>query len=147
MRSKYLEAFKALQSQCPDASVTVGDVIWVEELKEEEIKTASGIIISEGERKQLGSVAADAPMLVHVLAVGKGYYDDEGEDVPVEVQPGDIALVGKLSVNWVSTFGGIITKNGPQLGFTRESEIKHYWKGQEGYAKYFEVLRKQLGLG
>lgn len=119
----------------------------MEEVREEEIKTASGLIISSGEKKQLNSIQADMPMMVWVLDTGEGYYDDETkEDVPLEVRPGCIAIIPKLSVTWVSTFGGIITADGPKLGFTRESEIRHYWKGIEEYNLYFGTLRKELGL-
>lgn len=148
MESKYLKAFQALKETCPDSYRTIGDGIWVEEIKEEEAKTKSGLVIAKhGSQMLVDGVEANRPMLVWILEVGEGYYDeDTGEDVPVEVKSGYIALVSKLSVNWVSVFGGILAHDGPRLGFTREAEIKHYWKGIDAYQLYFATLKKGLGL-
>lgn len=145
-QSRFLEAFKAVKELCADDYVLYGDALLVEEVPEEEVETKSGLILSTGDKKMVDGVEANKPCFVRVVAIGAGFTDeDSGEDVPLDVAEGDIVLVGKLSVSWLSTFGRIFTHEGQQrLGLTRESEIKLRLKGEAGYNAVMDLLKEKV---
>lgn len=147
--SKYEGAFRAMAQECSAAYQLYGGNILVEEIPEEELKSKGGLIIATGNKKsQIDGVEANKPCFVRVLAVGEGYYDEDGLDVPVNVEPGDICLVGKLSVSWLSAFGNIFTHEGDaRLGITNDSQIQMRFRGQAGYEAVFGVLNRELGAG
>lgn len=141
--SRYLQAFKSLELS--DSHQLIGDTLLVERIPIEEKKTASGLIMSTTTgTKQVGSINADLPIFVHVVAVGKGHYDPEtGEDIPLGINAGDIILVGGNSVRWFS----MMDIDGYQpydIGLSRESEMQLRFKGLEAYNSYFATLN--LGL-
>jgi hypothetical protein len=81
------------------------------------------------------------PLFVRVLAVGEGYYDETtGNEIPLNVQVGDIILVGRIGVNFFSTFCGLVSETGNQIGLSRESEIRMRFKGEEGYQAVQQLL-------
>lgn len=137
--SKYLEAFKSAKEQAGDVYELYGDALLVEKVPEEEMKTSGGIYIASNVKNQIGNISDNKPFFVHVLAVGQGYYDVDGKDVPVSVQPGDIILIGVNSVKWFSQLE-IPSYESFSVGLTRESEIQLKFKGQEAYKKFFEAV-------
>ena len=137
--SKYLEAFKTAKELAGNFYELYGDALLVERVPEEEVKTSSGLIMSSGKANQIGTIAENKPFFVHVLSVGAGYYDEDGKDVPVSVQPGDIILIGVNSVKWFS-YLEIPNYESFSVGLTRESEIQLKFKGQEAYKKFFEAI-------
>lgn len=141
----YLEAFKNLPT---DSFELIGDCLLVEEIRPEEQKTLGGIVLpTSKEIKQIDGVEANRPTWVRVLLVGAGYYDPKDESiVPLDVAPGDIILVGRLSVKWLSTFGPLVSSGENQIGITRESEIQLRFKGQAGQDAVFASLRSSLNL-
>lgn len=134
--SKYLSRFHEI----PDLSL-IGDCLLVERVAVEERKTASGLILNAGRGESSRSqVSSDLPTFVHVLAVGKGYYDDDTkEDVPLDVKPGDIILVGNHSVRWFSDMD-ISDYTQYEIGLTREQEITLKFSGKEDYDRTFAQL-------
>lgn len=146
--SKYLDAFKVAVADAGDSFQLIGDCLLVEILPEAEMKTTSGILISQGSDRQINGFSADRPCFVRVLAVGAGYYDDgkmdEGEpkSIPLDSAPGDILLVGKTSVKYLSTFGNILSYGKNQIGLCRDSDVQIRFKGQEGHDRFFGTLDK-----
>ena len=140
--SKYLKAFQRLE-EAKMAFDIPGDGILVENIKEEEVKTKSGLVISSASGYKIADqIAANLPKFVHVLAKGKGYYNDEtGDDVPLSVNPGDIILVGQASVRW---FGSLpIDGYEPfSIGVTLESEAQIKFQGIEKYRETFRILNQ-----
>jgi co-chaperonin GroES (HSP10) len=143
---KYLERFLALAGAASDTHTIVGDVILVQKIKHSERKTRSGIIIGvETSRRQAGSLSENRAQFVRVLAVGKGYYDeDTKETIPLDVKPGDIALVSELGVKWFSAFGDLDDYEPETVGLARESEIQLRFHGQAGYERAFYVLNQPV---
>lgn len=142
--SRYQEAFERLKDNTEEAYELIGDCLLVEQLKEPERKIGSFIMV-DAQGKQKGSLSQDRPHFVQVLAVGKGYYDDDTkEDVPLNVKPGDIVLVGPLSVKYFSFFGDMQKYEPDSIGITREAEVQMRFRGKEGYAKAFEILNQSL---
>ena len=75
---------------------------------EEELKTASGIVIPD--------TAAEKPDQGEVLAIGKGKGLDDGKGRPLDVKVGDRVLFGKYS-------GQTVKVKGDELLVMREEDI------------------------
>ncbi len=60
----------------------------LEQLKEKQTKTASGLVLPE--------TAQERPLLAKVLAVGSGI-DAEGKETPMQVEVGDTVLFSKYA--------------------------------------------------
>jgi chaperonin GroES len=75
---------------------------------EEELKTASGIIIPDN--------AAEKPDQGEIMAVGTGKVLDDGKVRPLEVKVGDRVLFGKYS-------GQTVKVDGKELLVMREEDI------------------------
>lgn len=147
--SKYLRAFGRLKEQCAQDYVLLGDTLLVEEIPNaavtKDIQTHDGkkvsLILESGGNKKLDGLEMNKPVFVRVLAKGEGYFDAEtGTDVTLDVEPGDVVLVGRMSVNWFSVFGTLVSTSEAQLGLTRESEIKMRFKSQAAYDRCFAAL-------
>ena len=75
---------------------------------EEELKTASGIVIPD--------TAAEKPDQGEVLAIGKGKVLDDGKVRPLDVKVGDRVLFGKYS-------GQTVKVKGDELLVMREEDL------------------------
>ena len=142
----YVKAFNALQEQCKGLYKLTGDNLIVEELPKEELKTASGIVISATiNARQIDSIEDNRPMLVRVLLVGEGYYDEDGKPVDLDVKPGDICLIGKLGVKWMSSiFDVFIQEGATKVGLSKESEIQFNYGSQDALDKCKQVLKENM---
>lgn len=140
--SPYPKAFEKL-AECREAFELIGDCILVEEIEDDEFRTQGGLIIASG-TKQINGVEADKPTFARVLWVGEGYYDDDsGKSIPLNVEPGDVILVGRHSIKRFSVFGSILY-SGTRIGLTRESEIQLRFKGEAGYDRFFGTLNSAI---
>ena len=139
MNSKYLQHFRRLVEEGKDSYKLVGDYILVERIPDSEKKTAGGIVIPDSPETHKELMSAEKPVFAFVLAVGEGYYDEEGNSVELGVVPGDVVLLGPVSTTWFKNFGSLVS-SGVAVGVTRESEIKMIFKGAEGYEKVFSLL-------
>ncbi len=142
----YLKAFQALADQCSGLYKLTGENIIVEEIPKEEMKTASGLVIASSmNARQLDTVEDNRPLLVRVLLIGEGYYDTDGKDVPLDVEVGDICLVGKLGVKWMSSiFDVFIQEGATKVGLSKESEIQFNYGSQEALDKCKQVLKENM---
>lgn len=139
-KPKYLAAFEKMAAEGKDLYQLQGEFIIVEEFGEEEVKSAGGIIMTAS-KKNADGFGQNRPTLVRVVAVGEGYYDEETkEDLPLNVKPGDIILVGGQSVKWLSYFGPIISSEGARIGISSAAEVQLKFNGQEGYEQVFQLL-------
>jgi co-chaperonin GroES (HSP10) len=138
----FYQAFSKLTETAKNSYTLVGDTLLVEEMPKEEVKTKSGIVLSSGTSKvsQMDGLEANRPIFCRVLAVGEGYFNDKNETIPLDTKVGDIILVGKLSVRWLSYFGPIVSTAESQLGMVSESEIRFKFNGIEGYRHAYSVL-------
>ncbi len=142
--SKYLEAFKNVDMSSLTHQL-IGSTLLVERVPHEEKKTAGGIIMpTDVTSRQVNTMAADLPTFVHVVSVGRGYYNEEtGADVPLNVEAGDIILIGALSIKWFS----LLEIDGYEpysIGLAREEDIQLRFKGLKGYQAYFSALNGRL---
>lgn len=138
--SRYLAAVRLAESEL--AELLTGDLMLVEAIPKEEVKTSSGIIIASNER-QVNSVKANLPHFVRVLAVGPGFYDESGAAVPLDTLPGAIIMIGDNSVKWWSHLP--VTGYKPyDMGITSESEIQIKFKDDEAFRRVFGAINKGL---
>lgn len=145
-----LNAFEKAISQCKDDFYLTGDVLLVQKIPApEHSKEVTGpngqktqIFLAGGAEKKIDGLDMNLPMFVRVLAVGPGFYDpeDEAKSIGCECEVGDIILIGRMSVNWFSVFGSLISTATAEIGITRESEVRMRFKGQMGYDKFFKAL-------
>lgn len=151
--SHYLNAFRSLSQMHGDKFKLHGDTLIVEEVatKEatKEVRTHEGktvsIVMATGGSKKIDGLEMNLPVFVRVLAKGEGWYNEEShETVMLDVEVGDIVLVGRMSVNWFSVFGSLVSTTQNQIGITRESEIKMRFHGDSGYDKSFDFLNQEL---
>ena len=77
--------------------VPLNDHVVVEAF-EEEIKSASGIIIPE-------SASKEKPMKGKVLAVGPGKLDEDGKRMPMDIKEGEMVLFSKYGPTEVKVDG------------------------------------------
>jgi co-chaperonin GroES (HSP10) len=141
-KSKYLERFQ----KAKEAGVFVKDVILtgsfilVEKIPQEEVKTKSGIVLTaSGNNNNVNSISANLPTMVYVLAVGAGHIDEDGNDVPLDVTPGDILMVGSNSVKWLP----VLEMDGYQpfeIGLSTENETQIKIAGTDGYNRFIAAL-------
>lgn len=137
----YLKAFEAIQQKAPESFQLFGDALLVEEIPAEEVKRSSGLVLPVSKAvTNVNGIESNRATFCRVLAVGEGYFDDEGKETPLNVVVGDVILVGRLSVNWFSVFGNVVATTQSQIGYTRESEIKVRFRGQAGYDAMFSIL-------
>lgn len=153
--SKYLEPFQEAMNACENEFYLTGDVLIVEKVTGQEYKKdvmgpngkMTQIFLAGGVEKKIDGLDMNLPMFVRVLAVGPGFYDPSDSDMKAlncEVEVGDIILIGRMSVNWFSVFGSLISTSASEIGLTRESEVRMRFKGQEGYDKFFGTMNKIL---
>lgn len=150
-KADYLTAIQEVDKELPDHFELLGDVLLVREIPAKEQKTKGGLYIPTSKAVgQVDGIEANRPCWVQVLKVGKGYYDSDGKGDPtyfdLDSAPGDIILVGKLAVKWLSVLGSLTSTPENNLGLVRESEIQARFKGQKVHDEYFAVLESKLTL-
>lgn len=144
-KSKYLEAFAKVAAEAPETHKLVGDFLLVEVMKDEEFKTKSGLIMStEMSRNQMDGMFQDRPTFARVLMAGAGYFsegeDGKMKDVPLDTKPGDIVLVGRVSIKHFSVFGKLFSYGETTLGLCRDSDVQMRFSGDEGFERFFAVV-------
>ncbi len=85
----------------------LGDRVIIKQDEAEE-KTASGLILTSGDKEK--------PQRGTVLAVGEGKYADNGTLIPVPVAVGDHVIYGKYS-------GQVVKDGGEEYVFLRSEDI------------------------
>ena len=144
-----LPLFKKLEEMGDDKPFQlIGSNMFVEPVADREIVSASGIVIATPSEQQFGSLKADRPLFVRVLAVGPGYDDPDdvdGAKIPLDSKPGDIFSVGQLSaVHWFSEFMGIPCGKEYQVGLMVEAGNRHSQHGW-GSDEKFDQMHQLIG--
>lgn len=145
--SGYLKAFATAKEKNSKNFELTGDVLLVAIIPQDELVPPSKIIIADGGSKQVNSLAAKRPVLVRVLEVGPGYYNDDGTTTPCDVQVGDYLLVGPNSAQEISQYGRLQNFGRVTLAICNASERLIRWKQEEGFNSYFETLLSEVSNG
>lgn len=73
--------------------------------------------------------------------VGSGYYDDKtGKDVALDVRPGNVVHLPKMSFRFFSDFPGLSTFVKNEIALVREDEIISKWEDIQEYEAYKAAL-------
>jgi hypothetical protein len=147
----YLPRFLKLQNSID--MVLPGDFIIAEEYgagpSTKSVQTSDGrkvdlIIAAATDSRQLTSHDENKPMLMRVLFVGQGYYNDASPDsapVLLDVQPGFIIEVPKIAPVWRSEFCGIIPEQSLRIGRVSMGSVLTWWPSEDAYKRTVEALR------
>lgn len=144
MTSKYLKLITALRSRRPGFYQLFGARVLVEVLPDPEMKTAGGLIIAS-KTNQLTDTQENKFTAAIVLAVGKGYYDDEGKDVPLQVSVGQVVEVVRSGLRRYSTHpilgseyvskGDLATVTENQITGLLADNLGEYWAAIESISE------------
>jgi hypothetical protein len=131
--SKFLKAFETASRESSDSYQLVGDICVVEEIKDEDFRTKSGLVIASGPQRQVNGIAADKPSFVRVLIPAPSYED---------IAAGDICLVPSTSIRRFSVFGKLMSYGETTLGLINAESIQLRFKGQNGFERFFDTLNR-----
>lgn len=141
--SKFLGNVQKAFTEVGKDIVLSSNFLLVERPAKQELKSKSGLILTQGTEKQVNSIEANLPEWVHVLATGAGYYDEEtGEDRPLDSKPGDVILVGRNDVKWFSKLG-CEGNDSYIIGICQEEATQLRFSGYEGYRRWIEALNRE----
>ena len=143
-KTNYVEAFQRADEMAPGCFELMGDVMLVREVQPPEVKSKGGLILTGGNDRKVDGFEANRPCWVEVLKVGEGYFDADGDTIACDTKAGDVVLVGKLSVKWLSHFGPLFSTPEFNLGIIRESEVQARFAGSEKESTYFTALQAAL---
>jgi co-chaperonin GroES (HSP10) len=142
MQSKYLSFFTNLCEVQPNFYKLYGSRILVEVLPEPELKTEGGLFVGKAGNFRTDTEENKFTAAV-VIATGNGYFDDEsGEDVPLDVKPGQVVEVVRSGLRRYSShpiLGAQYTTG--DLALINESHVSTLLaESVEDYAKALTVI-------
>jgi hypothetical protein len=140
----YLRALGRAREKHSGKFEVTGDTCLVAVIPQDDLAPKSSIIISSGGVRQQNGLEAKRPVLVRVIEVGPGFYDDEGKSVSPGVEPGDILLVGSNSVQEISQYGKLQNHGRVVLGICNAGERMFSWKGEQAFNDYFETVLQEV---
>jgi co-chaperonin GroES (HSP10) len=114
----------------------------VELLQQEEIKSAGGIVLAAPKDFVRGSTAETSRgTIAVVLLAGEGYYDADGNDVALDVAPGNVILLNDFGLRTFSTLPGIADYTANSIALIDESMVQMSWKSEEDFESYCNLLK------
>jgi hypothetical protein len=140
----YERALKVARDKHPKSIEITGDTCLVAVIPQDELAPTTAIIMSSGGTKQVNSLESKRPVLVRVLEIGQGYLKEDGTNEPVDLNIGDILLVGPNSVTEISQFGKLLNYGRVVLGLCNASERLFRWKGDEAFNEYFGTVMSEV---
>lgn len=140
MESKYLSKFTRLQKEGADLFRLNGNRLLIEVLPKEELKKGS-IVIATSIKGHKTDTTENMATLAVVLLVGAGYYDDEsGEDLPIDLKPGNVVLLSNYAMKYYSQFPGLADYTENEIALTRDEEVHMVFPDLEAYQKIKGLL-------
>ena len=140
INSTYLKKFNQVKDSTKTKMNLRGNLILVEKI-EMEVKTKTGIIITDQSRGTFNGVGENRLDFHLVVEVGSGYENEEGEDDPtmLECKAGDVVVLPTGACQYLSYFGQHLSGDqADRLGLARSSDCLIVFDGIEGFNKYFE---------
>lgn len=138
METKYLDRFLRL---APGQLPLRGNRLLVELLPKEEVLTAGGLVIATNLNDHRSTTKENQADLAVVLAAGPGYYsDDTGEDVALDVKPGNVVMLTRYGIRAFSSFPGVLDFTQDTIAMCRDSDIHAAWESIEAYEQYRAAL-------
>jgi co-chaperonin GroES (HSP10) len=142
--SRYLPYFKEYGPKLSETMEVSGDILLVERMKFPETKTASGLILAtdSAAARTMNGIGADKPGFYRVLHVGAGFVGEDGADVPLDVKPGDVILIGAVSVKLFSMFPLLEAYEPDSIGITRETDIQIRFHGEDNFIEFLKSFNE-----
>lgn len=137
MTPKYLNRFQKLTSS--DLPLR-GDRILLELLPKLEVKTKGGLVIATSLTDHRSTTVENAADIAVVLAVGSGYYAEDGTDVPLDVKVGNVVMVSRFGMRTYSSFPGLNDYVADTIALARESDCHIKWDTVEAFEAYTSKL-------
>lgn len=143
--AKLINAFKSLNDVRKETFHLIGDICFVQVL-DQEVKTKSGLVLADHAKQIMNGVGPDKPTICRVLMVGEGEVDADGNDLPLEVNVGDIVIVGKHAVKIISSLGNtVLHEDKTEVGMIKAAEIQMRFFGEEAYKRVASILQETVG--
>jgi co-chaperonin GroES (HSP10) len=140
MESKYLSKFTRLQKEGAALFKLYGNRLLIEVLPKEELKVGSLYVATNIHNHKTDTTENMATLGV-VLLTGAGYYDDTtGEDIPLELKPGNVVLLSNYAMKYYSQFPGLADYTQNTIALTREDEVHMVFPDLESFQKIKGIL-------
>lgn len=137
METKYLNRFEKLTSS--DLPMR-GNRLLLELLPKQEVKTKGGLVIATSLTDHRSTTVENAADVAVVLAVGEGYYGDDGAAVPMDIQVGNVVLISRYGMRTYSSFPGISDYVADTIALARDSDTHVKWDSIEAFEAYVAKL-------
>jgi co-chaperonin GroES (HSP10) len=137
--SKYLSKFNKLR-ELGEIHQLRGGRVEVEVLPEVEIKSKGGLIIQTTPDSHRSSVDMNRVIMGIVLNVGTGYRDQNGEQVEIDLKPGNVVELSRMGIRHFSTHSLVDTFANNELALIHESEIARVFPNIEAWMKAREIV-------
>lgn len=137
VESKYLERFKKLQ--LGDLPLR-GNRLIIELLPKIEVKTKGGLVLATSLNDHRTTTNENQADVAIVLAVGEGYYGDDGEPVPLDIKVGNVILLTRFGIRAYSTFPGLSEYTADTIALCREADVHAAWPSIEAFKEYVDKL-------
>lgn len=136
---KYLEVFKKLAAS--DIPLR-GNRLLIEILPPVEVHTKGGLVVATSLADHRSTVKDNAADVGVVLAVGSGYYNENGDSVPLDIEVGNVVLITRYGLRLYSVFPGLDSYVADTIALARDSDIHAAWKDIASFETYSEKLRE-----
>ena len=146
IESKYLDRFNKVteDKDTMEGVKLYGDKFLVEVISNDEIRSAGGLILETPSNQRSDTNSLKAKIGI-VLMVGAGYYDDDtGEDIPLDLKPGNIVLLSDMGLRYYTTFPGILEYTAKGIALSRETEIHMKFEDADAFEKYQSKLNEGI---
>lgn len=144
MQSKYITKFQRINNKEARKNYRLnGSRVLIEILPQPELKSAGGLLLTAPSEIVRAGVEHMKPILAIILLTGEGYFDSNGDDVPMSVEPGNIVMVNDLALRALSTFPGLGDYSANSIALTDESSIQMQWPNLDAYKAYEALLNDQ----
>lgn len=111
-----------------------GSTLIVEIIRDEEVRSKGGIIISAPSNHARGSIEENRLLVGKVVFSGEGYYNEEtGGFDALDIPVGAIVVLPKYSMSMVSVFPGITEPTADKLGLVKENQILAFYASEKDY--------------
>lgn len=137
METKYLNRFQKLTSS--DLPMR-GNRLLLELLPKQEVKTKGGLVIATSLTDHRSTTVENAADVAVVLAVGEGYYGDDGEAVPMDIKVGNVVLISRFGMRTYSSYPGVQDYVADTIALARDSDCHVKWDSIEAFEAYVAKL-------
>ncbi len=130
-----------MKKRLPDFYQLYGSRILIEILPEPEMKTAGGLVMSSPSNNRSATDENKFCAGV-VLSIGEGYFDEDGNDVPLKVKQGNVVEVSRSALRPYSSHPIVAGQytNG-ELATVNENGVQGFLAATvESYATAFEII-------